>query len=200
VPWPRLPSATEVRPPSSPWAQLEIHTLEHAGEWRPEPGVEHIISERLARRGITTAFEVFTEEQHTGRLKPDAIFWVRGYSSEEALALPIELLDSHCAAGGLVILESVAGGAFAPTLAQRLASHHGGRLLPFAQSGPSGSWPANLTAIFKNEKPFAIVFLNDCSSTLLERGERGGASDEAVCSLLEWIAKTRSTENLPDDR
>ena len=200
IPWPRLPGSAEVGQPSSLWAQLKIHTLEHAGEWRPEPGVDTILSSRLTRIGISSAFEVISADEHEGLLDSDALVWVRGHSSEEAMALPIELLEAHSAAGGMVILESVAGGAFAPTLAKRLASHNGGRLLPFTQSGPSGSWPANLTAIFKNEKPIAIVFLNDCSSTLLERGERGGASDEAVCSLLEWIAKTRSTEDLPDDR
>ena len=200
IPWPRLPGSADIRPPSAPWAKLEIFTVKHEGEWRPEPGVDTILSRRLARTGISSAFNVISADQHEGLLHSDAILWARGYSSEEASALAIELFNSHCAAGGLVILESVAGGAFATTLAQRLASHNGGSLLPFGQSESYGSWTADLAAIFKNEKPLVIAFLNDSSSTLLERGERGGASDEAVCSLLEWIAKTRSTEDLPDDR
>lgn len=198
IPWPRLPDLADIRPPSAPWAKLEIFTLKHAGEWRPEPGVDTILSRHLARTGITTAFDVISADEHEGLLESEAILWVRGYSSEEAEALPIELFEAHSAKGGLVILESVTGGAFAPTLAQRMASRNGGSLLPFSQSEPSGSWPVDLAAIFKNDKPIVIVFLNECSSALLLK--RGGVSGEGACVLLEWIAKTRSAENLPNDR
>ena len=160
----------------------------------PEPGVDTILSKRLTRIGISSAFEVISADEREGFLDSDALVWVRGHSSEEAMALPIELLEAHSAAGGMVILESVAGGAICTDARQTTGITQWRQTSSPYQAQGIFAWPTNLTAIFKNEKPIAIVFLNDCSSTLLERGERGGASDEAVCSLLEWIAKTRSTE------
>jgi len=183
-PWPRLPAAREHDELPITHESVAFVRCRHEGNWLPEPGAERVLEQRLAARGIGCVFPVAEE----GPPSSNVILRVCGHTPGEAESSIVDRLHAHCAGGGVAVIESIGGGAFAPALARALAARLGGRVLPLAPPEGTKAWPTNIACISREGRLAAIVFIDDVSGILLGRTSDNESAAGEVINVFHWLA------------